>query len=89
MTIEFPRDTIGDAIKVFTTVRVQAVSAGVAWAPNKEDRVFSAPADFASLIITNEDLVAQDAIPLAMNTPRGIMPGYTYTFGENGYIEVM
>ena len=89
MTIEFPRDIDSKPIQIFTTRRIQTVTAATAWTPSATDRAFSSPVDVDSLIITNASSVAQTTIPLAANVPRGIMPGYTYTFGASGVIEVM
>ena len=83
-----PRDGESVKLPVFTTVRVQAVTQDTAWTPGADDRAFSAPEAFASLIITSPS-GAQHTIPLEANVPRGIIQGYTYTFGASGYIEVM
>ena len=74
--------------QVFTTKRVQAVTADVAWVPSVGDTSFSSPVE-VNLIITNAAATAQTEIPLAANVPRGIIYGYTYTFDATGVIEVM
>jgi hypothetical protein len=88
MTTGFPREASHVSMQVFTTSRVQAVEAGVAWTPGANDRAFSSPTD-VNLIITDSTPTAQDEIPLAMNVPRGILPGYTYKFDASGSVEVM
>jgi len=81
-------DKTGIVMQIFTTQRVQAVVANVAWVPGATDRAFSAPVDFAGVIYTTA-AGAQTSIPLAANLSRGLDGIVSVTFDANGAIEVM
>lgn len=83
MSGDLQTDTSNKIIQVFAPVRVEAISNGVPWTPDGDDRVFMATTDVGMSINggTSVDIPSHLAF--------GKVSGATYTFNDDVKLLVM